>query len=212
MWRKLWRSLTWDITRLRSKQVIQAARTQTDMTPDTTELEQMHTHLLFVCGNEQKGHRNHDMLDGAKLVSDEVFSVERFEFYNKQRGSEFVPFMFGREPLPHEIIDKHPRLRIRGELYRVIPQFFFDMDKWRQNGAQFTRKHIAVLVPKELNDGSHSVGLKPIKRVWCYCANPDYWNERLDNGYTTSVVRHYINDFHPPVVRHYYEVRKEEEY
>lgn len=177
------------------------ARLENTYTPDIQKLQQYRFQYLFVCDEMMAGRHLFDERLGiraAKVCSaftQDDFTMWKWPALNK---TEVIPM--SRSFLPQGVktrdatppwADFKPGLpfRILGQLHIVRPIHFLRLDKWKQNGIQFYRKRIPLLIPQRIvtrspHDGTvvHPEELRVI-HAWMYIGKHDFYSELLGTNY-----------------------------
>lgn len=192
-------------------------------TKDMHQLEQKFSHRLFVVDNmkQNRGQQlgNHSLIADQNFICEAFTQSHQFTMRMKDGGktslNTAIPIMHAKETDP-EYVPSHgalPRLPLKGELWAINPQRFYILDEQRQNGIQFQRCRVTIIIPyKEIffKDRQHAenlfrqihktetgglkLGETPLKSVfeyrgvlrcdaWMYLGIPDYWNNLFDGGY-----------------------------
>jgi hypothetical protein len=182
-------------------------------TPDIAILQQYELQLLFCPDDLKAGHRNEKLLGDEKMLMSKAFTEERYTFWRKNLALESYPIPLDRDTsdeLAPSWADQKgaPRARIGGELYALRPNLFIDLDKFKENGVQFTRQRVKLIVPyknvmvhdwredvKDKNRISLSSTEKKMYsdmrfftsqwkfktvRAWMYMGSNTYWEDQLE--------------------------------
>lgn len=192
----------------------------TKNTPDVPRLEAYKWQLLFVYDELQRGHHKHDLAEGSVHLGT-VYTRDKFSVWKKNLGRATYPI-----PLQKQF-KTVPYAPIKGELRAFRPNQYFFLDKHKQNGVQYTRKRVTVLLPyrkllwlKERDAAQFTFG-KAVQnsvlttdpyireiRAWMYVGIPEFWMELIDGGYAFSPVTTYTpNTIHIDkytIERYYY--------
>lgn len=108
-------------------------------TPDRLLLEANETVPVFEYGDMQCGMRHHNMLHGEFLC--EAYTEQRFYTYVKKDGPSSIPIATS---VPVARVARH---RVRGELFQVPSKHINNLDNYRENGVQFVRKKVRLILP-----------------------------------------------------------------
>jgi len=175
-------------------------------THDTHIIEQYATQLLFVPDNMKKGFTNHVVLEeyliGDEPHNDKVYTHNKFLAYRQDLGptrsnaiimpGDYVPSGFvtkGTAPNP---------AKIQGELYSVNSFKMYLLDKYKQNGVQFSRQRVRVTYPfRYVSKKTGSCvpptisphGFKTIA-AWMYVGIPSYWDNRIGGVFAQPLTLH----------------------
>lgn len=185
-------------------------------TPDNSKLEQYEFLLLFSPDETQRGYSHYS------LIEDSVFECHAFtqKFYNywQQRDGQLIPL---EANAPAAVKYFPPSLRIKGELHAIRPYQFRELDAHKQNGIQYTRQRVKLLVPyrqviisdyydedgKELPvclQGKKGVtGPEQIQvvKAWMYVGREEYWDPIL-SPFNFHAVQHH--ESRRPWLKEYY--------
>lgn len=173
-----------------SEDWVRKIQKEIEYTPDVTILQQQATQLLFVGDDMKLGHRRHHLLgDGAEFKY-EAWTKHAYSFFKKKLGKETFPIPFD------EKTELAPFSVIRGELWSVHSNTIIELDRHRQNGLQFLRQEVPVVVHYrtvlwnwKIDKVTHVSRVQDkVIPVWMYLGNPEYWNELLDAGFVFSKV------------------------
>ena len=197
---RAWSSLTGqredhDVTADQVAQLTQSV----EHSPDLGYLEQFEFQLLFCPDQTQRGHSQYSLIEDSVYMC-HAFTQKNFNYWLQRDGV----------PIPMEATSSvrtnlfPPPLPIKGEIHAIRPWQFRELDNYKENRVQFTRKRVKLAVPSHpiyhipertengkpipLMLGQKSVGpeeVKPLK-AWMYVGTPDYWDDLLDAGYKSS--------------------------
>jgi hypothetical protein len=155
--------------------------------------------LLFVYGNEMdKGAENHLIADkelpnNGRLAS--AFTHKRFHMVKKKLGQHSYPIALELQP---SLVTRTER--IKGELWKVRPERYLELDKYMENRVFFRRRRVQVTIPcyitvkREFNSppdpktvmllgGTKRGPYAPSCEAWMYIGEKEYWEPQLDAGY-----------------------------
>lgn len=173
-------------------------------TPDLGWLEQWQFQLLFCPDEIQRSHPAYTFIaDNSAFVAN-CYTQKEYDYWEQHVGDTRVGI-----PLPASDITAGTLFpqscKIKGELHCVRPKAFIGLDDYKQNTDMFIRKRVNVLLPhKPLLNRNVSLREKGkelplalqgrkimlgaervyIIRAWMYIANPSYWNDLLDAGWS----------------------------
>jgi hypothetical protein len=179
--------------------------------PDLGFLEQFEFQILFSADDTKLGHLRHCLIEESALLST-GYTRKNFRFWEQRVGEgdkqERIPIPIidhsEAKPLDFGQLNKFPQpMKIQGELHLMRPHQFRELDNYKQNGVQFLRKRIDVIVPhreviikdyfdvdgRELprclqgKQGVHGPEVVYMIRAWMYVADPSYWNDLVDGGF-----------------------------
>lgn len=176
------------------RQFVQERRRFVEYTPDWWQLQQYEWQLLFVYGEEKRGLLRNELVvtpSENELLYD-AYSEGDFSLINKDLGDLSFPIALHQQ---FKSYPPAPMLKVRGEIYRVRPRTFIDLDNCKLNGVQFIRIRANVYVYFHRYRRSKSQGWsdptneKTLLHVWMYVGIPNYWNELIDNGYQYKAIQ-----------------------
>lgn len=184
-------------------------------TPDAAELEKYKHVPLFVCDQSQPGCRDSGILENERRLYT-AFTQNNHLMLRQDLGKLSQPLIFNHKPFT--MPPSFELLPIRGELFHVRHSIIHALDKSRQNGEQFERKEVLVVIPsthlffKDRREaellfgegvGTCLVEQAKVTRVkaWMYYAAEDYWKDLL-NDYEFPAEQIYSNP--QGIVRRYY--------
>lgn len=114
-------------------------------TPDLARLEMIEHHHLFVIGEMQAGHHQSDMIADDERTGVEAFSQRDFHFLMNDLGVMSHPLLFPSE-IPSTLW-KLPLLPVKGEIVKIKPRRFLELDKYYHNTVRFVRLPIMIVIP-----------------------------------------------------------------
>jgi hypothetical protein len=180
-------------------------------TPDIAHLESFKTIRLFVPDDMKRDLKRHDLL-GETVYEAQAFTMDNFFFWKKNlREESFTIPILTQQPqgLPKTMHFPSPG-KILGECHRIKPAQLIDLDRRRENGVQFIRKRVRLLVPNRMvhTTGYHKYQQphddpalnKPvittservdILKAWMYVGKSEYWDTLIDAGYSYTSVSQY---------------------
>jgi len=183
-------------------------------TPDSNKLLDKEFWYLFAYGDQTGGFR-HQLKDSIRVCP--AFTDENdLILWNKKAGkdSEAIALKWEDSISPAYKNTKingrlaYPKGRVKGELYLVPTYLYFKLDLDKQNGVQFRRGRVPILIPSKVikRPGALStqasyrewVDVNPVTseesiqklEAWMYCGNIDYWRNHL-KGFEFRPVRSY---------------------
>lgn len=180
------------------------AKDETRYTPDVATLELHEWQLYFACDETQIGHQKNDVV-GEAIYKCPGFTQQSFNYWDPK--APFLPPVAMeasgyRNPMPY-----YPEIaRIKGQILLVRPQGLINLDNYKENGVQYTRKKIRIVIPyralKRISDHPdlptadieqeiNGIGLTFEKvciiRCWMYIGIPKYWDQLISAFDYTSV-------------------------
>lgn len=103
-------------------------------TPDMVELEQASHRLLFVCDDMMVPHKNYPLIKDRSVKVSRGFTQDRFDFRVGRHTGKALPMM------------AKDGLRVKGELHAVESYHFDALDRYYQNGVEFARVKVKVIL------------------------------------------------------------------
>lgn len=154
----------------------------TSFTPDLFRLEKYPYHILFVCDDLHK----HDLLKDVENLETSAFTRDRYWMHT------------------HKVIEEHPPVitetlhgrghPIKGWLYKVKPNQFISIDKYKENTVKFKRCKVDVIVPYRYKiDGRIFSETQHQLRAFMYVGIPEYWDSLIDAGLTFEEVKKFTH-------------------
>jgi hypothetical protein len=172
--------------------VIDECTRENAYTPDMWRLERHGWNLLFVYNEMLPGHKMHHLLERKGEVEDSMFygyTHDRYVMWKHKLGVQSTPLILKVE----DIFKGSPLAPVKGFLYGVRPEVFYQLDLYMQNGVLFDRQRIIIDVPyREINNfDRRNVSELKIERVEAYAYIPyaAYWEDALDAGMYFAPVR-----------------------
>lgn len=182
-------------------QIIAADQRRTQFTPDAHEINKNKSKLLFVHDDMAQLQPNHHLIREGSLSGFYPFNygytTKKFSFIKKELGLKSFPIALQlseelKDNLPMYIAEEY---RIRGELYAIRPQQFFELDTHRQNGVQFKRVPVSVNVGYKKLYRTHWFTAEGTKKynydlgkeemltvsAFMYVGREEYWKDQLLN-------------------------------
>jgi len=174
---------------------------ETTHTPDGWILEQHQTQLLFVCDEMQRGHSKSTLVSEYSIAVCSGFTEGKFLFWRKKLGKDSFPVAIETYSKKSSPVWADPKgslpARIKGELYAVLPDQFFVLDKYKELGLYFIRKRINIDIPYRKVLWTKQQGvittheLNRTVKAWMYIGNAEYWDSLFDAGFMFDPVRLY---------------------
>lgn len=198
-----------------------------DHTPDLPFLEQFEFIRLFVYDRMKKNHSWNKLLGPESEFVAHAFTKHPFCMYNKDLGKQSFPVAIRPQPGSH-LQEKFGELRgpayIRGEIHKVRPLTFRELDREMENRYVFRRERIRLLVPtKRLqfqreryaevrgNTVTHVTSSYTEERVmhevraFAYIGMPEYWGDMLADNYVGAIAPSYL--MAPSEMRRHHNIR-----
>lgn len=189
--------------------------------PDLGWLEQFEFQLLFSPDRTQRGHSEYPLIQDS-VYACHAFTLSPFNYWQQRDGLP-IPMMATSNIRTRWF---PPPLRVKGEVHAIRPYQFRELDNYKQNGVQFVRRRVKLMVPHReiLSIPDRYDNGKPIPlmtgqyvmtdekvlplKAWMYVAVPAYWDDVLDAGYKADglfkPVPHY--ESRRPWLKEYYEL------
>lgn len=167
--------------------------------PDIAKLEEYAYQLYFACDETQIKQVKHSLIEDGDYQCP-AFTQASFNYWRPE--SNFLPPVpmkveYGEYTMPNS----PPSAKIKGELHAIRPYQFKELDNYKENGVQFQRTRVKLLVPfrrvEHIKDrynlppwietvaeeGGKSMGLTKesvaIIRAWMYTGVPKYWDKLI---------------------------------
>ena len=193
-------------------------------TPDLCKLEAFKQLRLFVPDNLQRRFDKHSLLGESKFEA-MAFTSDHFHFWKRNLLVDSFPIPL-EAPKDERVIPSNHLFpnsaKILGELHLITPDVMVELDNLRQNGVQFVRRRVHVLVPNRLvrATGYHKYE-KPhwddrlngpvvtdpervdIQKAWMYIGVKEYWDPLIDAGYSFSAVNQFSAKNRPWLKRYF---------
>lgn len=189
------------------------AKAETACTPDHLELEaKQHVRVFFYNGMMRGYPMFERFVQPYLVVPDQekcprttwAWTREKFHLFNRVDGT--LPVVF------EQMFSSASIGRIKGQLFHVRPQCFFDIDNLLQNGNMFVRAKATFVVPfRKIVDAKDPVTMAESfgvdreegalittrmlyvpSRAWIYFGKKDYWSTRIDGGFMYKPGRLFI--------------------
>ena len=173
--------------------------------PDLDKLEQYEYLLLFSPDETQRGYPQYSLIEDSAFMCHAY--THRLYNYWQQRDGQLIPL---EASAPAAVKYFPPSLRIKGELHAIRPYQFRELDTWKGNTVQYTRKRVKLLVPyreviisdyydedgKELplclqgKKGVTGPEMIQVVKAWMYVGNVAYWDPIL-SPFNFHAVQHH---------------------
>jgi hypothetical protein len=168
-------------------------------TPDIRTLEMGKRWFVFEYGECMEGKKEHKtfMEAGKTLRVGHAFTkFSNLIMYKKLLGEFSYPVVLGHMP-------KHPKMqyrlhqnklpgRVKGDLFLVegTDQIVL-LDMARENGVAFKRVVMEVLFPYTQTVNGQTTEYLETVTAWVYIGAKDYWDNIIDDGYASRLVRRF---------------------
>lgn len=199
------------------------ARMAAKYTPDIAVLEQHSWQLYFACDETQIGHLKHNLV-GEHEYKLSGFTQQSFNYWAHQ--APFLPAIPMEATGYKNVMPGYPDIaKIKGQVLAVRPQAFLTLDEYKENGVQYLRKKVRIIVPyRALRKITDHPGLPTndiefmkdglgltfermcIIRAWMYVGVPAFWDSQISAFDYTSVQTY--NAKNRPWCKTYYQLRK----
>lgn len=109
-------------------------------TPDLEALQQLEKHLVFICDELKLDHPENGRLGYSELKGRAFTESDKFSLWSKKLGklSHAIPL---DNPKPSNYT---PAGKIKGELYLVTTETMISLDKYKENGVNFSRRRVPI--------------------------------------------------------------------
>lgn len=196
-------SLGYDIP---PKEWFQYARMASQRTPDIAKLEEYEYQLYFACDETQVKHLKHSLIIGSELVCP-AFTQSAFNYWTP--NVPFLPAVPMKAEGYKNLLPGYPPIaKIKGELHLIRPQRFIELDNYKENGVQFLRERIRLIVPYRKVYWLKDISVPPLDadittlegssivlstervvtiRAHMYSGIPEYWDKLISNFDYTAV-------------------------
>jgi len=175
--------------------------------PDLGKLEQYEFQLLFSPDETQRGYPQYPLIEDSAFVC-HAYTQKLYNYW-QQRDGQLIPL---EANAPAAVKYFPPSLRIKGEVNAIRPYQFRELDTWKQNTVQYTRKRVKLLVPhrevivsdyydkdgKELplclqgKKGVLGTEMMQVIKAWMYVGKDDYWDPIL-SPFNFKAVQHHTS-------------------
>lgn len=172
---------------------------ETSRTPDVRELELKRRNLFFCYCDMQTGHEKHNLIkDHAKPLF-KTFTTEQFALWKKKDGEDTFPVALDSPK------KKMEGLALKGDLFAMAAPGLFYLDRYRQNGLEFHRRPVEIILPftitqnirdhrpevisalemildhpvQEHNHMGNAFAFKTT--AWMYQGEPTHWEPKLND-------------------------------
>ncbi len=115
-------------------------------TPDIAKLEEYKWQLIFAPDELKRDHVKHDLLGADAQFKIMGYTSKNYQFWDTKNPLEgAVPLEVGKD---HTQLPGYPPVtRIKGEIFAIRPQRFIDLDNHKQNGIEYFRRRVPLVVP-----------------------------------------------------------------
>lgn len=113
-------------------------------TPDLPELERQAWHWFFIPDEMQTDHWQNHLLKDCEKMDELGFTQDKLMMLKNDLGIFSRPLVFCSQ-LGYQ--NPPPLLPIKGELYKVPPAVFVELDKDKQNTVFYFRRQVSIVIP-----------------------------------------------------------------
>lgn len=172
----------------------QYVRESTRYSPDAAKLEEYEYQLFFACDETQRGHMKHDFIQDGEYKTP-AFTQASFNYWQGEPWSYVVPME--ATGIRNVFPGIPPIAKIKGEIHKVRPASILRLDSEKQNGVQFLRQRVRLIIPHrklvfihdkdcpppEVERFEGQIGLTYermcVIRAWMYVGIPEYWDKLI---------------------------------
>lgn len=167
-----------------------------DITPDMWRLGQYKWQYLFVMGDENERDLAAEASFSAMPEHPTCYTEGKFTLWKKDLGKHSYPIPLPESYRPTGYV-RWPvePARIRGELWKIHPEQFILLDSYKQNGIQFRRQRVQVILPAapvgwRTRDypivGDFTIhGITP---AWMYMGLQKHWDDQIGGIFASAQV------------------------
>lgn len=177
-----------------SKEWCSNATNATKFTPDIVKLELAEYQLLFVADDMQRASEAYSEIAEHSAFICKGFTSEPYNYFIHIPTGTPVPI---KAKLTSSAVNEGP---IYGELHALKSYHFTKLDKLRQNGVQFTRSRIKVIIPwrdqyvratrsrKRLPEHLIHLSEEHLTEVeaWFYSGKKEFWLKKIKSDLFVS--------------------------
>lgn len=168
------------------KNWFEQARQSTKYTPDIAKLEEYQFQLIFACDETQIRHVKYPLIEGGNYVCP-GFTQSGYNYWLPETPfSPAVPMKTHgyRNPLP----GYPPIAKIKGQLHAIRPYQFIAIDNYKENGVQFQRERVKLIVPYRVVKWLRDPSIAPLdmEPYAVEQGNPYVANGNVPSTYTTK--------------------------
>lgn len=162
------------------------ARQASIRTPDIAKLEEYEYQLIFACDETQIRHVKHDLIKDGDYICP-GFTQSGYNYWLPE--TPFSPAVPMKTQGYRNTLPGYPPIaKIKGQLYAIRPQSFINLDNYKENGVQFQRERVKLIVPyravKWLSDPS--IAPLDMEPYAIEQGNPYVANGNVPSMYTTK--------------------------
>lgn len=165
-----------------------------DITPDMWRLGQYKWQHLFVMGDENERDLAAEGSFSCMPEHPTCYTEGKFTLWKKDLGEKSYPVPLPESYRPTGYV-RWPveAARIRGELWKIHPEQFILLDSHKQNGIQFRRQRIQIILPAApvgwRAKSYPIVGQFTVHATvptWVYIGIKDYWDAQIGGIFAGS--------------------------
>lgn len=143
-------------------------------TPDIGKLEEHQWQLFFIYDNMKQEHQDYSKIK-ENSYSFEMpigFTQDKFVMFKRCMGLATYPFILQNKWMTV------PNCRVKGELHYIETGRIPELDTMRQNGVEYKRRKIKILLPYHVNKPVFTQAFYVIK-AWTYVGISEFWEEDI---------------------------------
>jgi len=181
-----------------------------DITPDMWRLGQFKWQHLFVTGDENERDLAAEASFACMPDHPTCYTEDKYTLWKKDLGMESHPILLPKTYRPTGFV-KWPvePARVRGELWKIHPEQFILLDSYKQNGIQFRRQRVQVILPAApvgwRSKAYPIVGdftIHGVTPAWTYVGIAQYWDPQIGGIFASAQLelrqgnRKYAKDYY----------------
>lgn len=160
------------------KDILRRWEAITEFTPDASLLTQYEIIPVFLYGTLMEGYPEAGLVTQFNNMSTlTAFTYGNFSCWKKKLGKLSFPIAMEPTPSPYSLA---PANTVKGQLFFLFPEAFYELDKRFRNGLQFTRKLVPICA---FNREQRRPMVEYEFEAFMYIGNPEYWENQFDAGY-----------------------------
>lgn len=179
-----------------AEEFVHEMREENKHTPDRAILEHHKELLLFVPDAMRRGAKKYELIRDTANYRATAFTDDTFFPFVKDLGTESTEVVLRHLPSGHIMFPPEPA-RLKGELFTVNdPKTFVNLDEYKENGVQFERKRVEIIVPTRLLIYSSKKPLPNLSDVrlmtisaYMYVGVQSYWDPLLGGVFPAKTAR-----------------------
>lgn len=202
-----------------TRQWLLQKREDTVFTPDVVSLERQKAVNLFVCCELMRNMPQAELVYTGGVYQCPAYTSLNFSTFKRTLGkaSQQIPLTPDYRLTRPDWADQRPAApaKIKGELWTMLPQHIFGLDRYKKNTVQFIRVRVNVDIPyrhvrllKDPHSFADRMNIEKVQtkiltaqkmfsvRAYMYVGIPEYWEDQIDGGYNFQAVRVYNSRHH----------------